>query len=113
MSFFSKIFKSNKKQWNFEGINNALSQQNAEKIINILRERNAISPCFRCNCEKITFMHGIFFMPMSDGLFGLQDLYKALENIDTQIPYVGICCQNCGYTWHHSLQILGLTPNDF
>lgn len=85
--------------------NNSLSKELKTKITEILKRRDALTPCPRCG--KTEFI-------LADGLFTniLQTDLHSPKLYGRSLPTAIIICKNCGYVMQHAIGILGLLDNN-
>lgn len=81
-----------------------ISADEKQKIINALKDKQALLPCPRCNKQKFTLLDGYFNQSIQ------QSLQTGLVIGGPSIPSVVIVCENCGYMSQHALGVLGLLP---
>ena len=83
---------------------NQLSQEEKQRIINVLNSRNANGPCPRCGNRNFILADGYFNHPMQ----------VDIRNINIggpSIPTIATVCSNCGFVSEHALGVLGLLNN--
>lgn len=74
-----------------------------EKVVNALKERNAVLPCPRCSSQ--TWSIGGFF---NQALQSPQ--WQGLVIGGPSIPSVVVICDQCGFLSQHALGVLDLLP---
>jgi hypothetical protein len=106
------------------------ASMNSEKIIQILRDKNATLPCPACGNEDFTLVDGDFSQEFlvaggisaltSSPLGGISAFtsFPSSGNALTNLPfptrrslnYIVLVCDNCGYIRQHAVKPLGITP---
>lgn len=81
--------------------NESLSEELKEKITEVLKNRNAFSPCPRCGKTEFIFADGLFTNILQNNLNAPRLYGRAL-------PSAIIVCKNCGFISEHAIGVLGL-----
>jgi predicted nucleic-acid-binding Zn-ribbon protein len=82
-----------------------LSNEQKEKIIQVLNERGAKLPCPRCGNNNFTLIDGYFNQTIQTEL-------KGMIIGGPSVPSVVVACTRCGYLSQHALGALGLLPKE-
>lgn len=80
----------------------ALSEPQAKKIVNILKEKGALGKCPRCGNPDFELQKTLTSLSVK------ADVSKTVLG-GKNIPATIAICDNCGYIALHSLGVLGLT----
>ena len=79
----------------------SLSEELKVKITEVLKSRNALSPCPRCGSSEFLLADGLFTNILQSDLNSPKLYGRAL-------PTAVIVCKNCGYISQHAIGLLGL-----
>lgn len=78
-----------------------ISAENQNRIINRLESLNVSLPCPRCGSTNFTLSDGYNIIPVRADI-------KGITIGGRSIPCITTVCNNCGYVSMHSMGILGL-----
>ena len=81
-----------------------MKQEDKDKIIQALEEKNAKLPCPRCGNQQFTLVDGYSTQSIQDQIGGVVLGGPA-------VPFITVVCSNCGFLSHHALGALGLLPH--
>jgi hypothetical protein len=82
-----------------------LTETEKQRIISVLRERNANLPCPRCGNNNFTLLDGYFNQT-------IQNEFRGIVIGGPSVPSVVIACNRCGFLSQHALGVLGLLPKE-
>ena len=82
-----------------------MSQEQKQKIIKALEEREAKLPCPRCGNGSFTLLDGYLNQTIQQDLIGI-------TIGGPSIPSVVVACNRCGYLSQHALGVLGLLSKE-
>ena len=82
----------------------SMTEEEKQKIITALQNKQALLPCPRCSKQKFTILDGYFNQTIQ------QHIQAGLIIGGPSVPSAVIVCDNCGYMSQHALGILGLMP---
>lgn len=80
-----------------------MTEQEKEKIIQKLREKNVNLGCPRCNNKNFTLVNGYFKQIIQNDL-------KNTALGGPSIPFVMTVCVNCGFISQHALGAIDMLP---
>lgn len=80
-----------------------MTKEEKDKIVKVLEERLANSPCPRCAFNEFGLVDGYF-------VTSLQENTQGFVIGGRSIPSVAVVCKRCGYISNHALGVLGLLP---
>lgn len=80
-----------------------MTSDQANEIIQALKQRGATRPCPRCGNAHFTLLEGFFNQPLS----GDPAMPSGLSSGPT-VPSVVTACGRCGFLSQHALGVLGL-----
>ena len=78
-----------------------LSQEEKERIISLIRAKNAPRACPMCASNAWAIADGYFNQ-------AIQSDFKVMRLGSHSIPSIAIICNNCGFIGQHALGVLGL-----
>lgn len=82
-------------------ISSYLTSDMKNKIVDILKKKEALNACPRCNQKKFTLVSGYFSNTV-------QKNWQELVLGGAVVPSISIVCDNCGFISQHALGPLGL-----
>lgn len=83
---------------------NSISENEKNKIVEVLKQRNALGDCPRCKHKAFTLLDGYFNQSLQ------QEVTGNVVIGGSTVPSVVVVCNNCGYMSQHALGALGLLP---
>lgn len=78
-----------------------MTNEEKEKIIKALEERDAKNPCPRCSNDVFNLVDGYFVQ-------SLQEKAKGVVIGGLSLPSVVVVCNKCGFMSQHALGAIGL-----